>query len=69
MYIIPVHKLDSVNLVGFALCKCENPLVDSDVVAHFPSDATGKEIKKVALEFGYVDSEDCIKWSEKIIEI
>lgn len=65
IYIVPVFRFDSTKIVGYALSVREKPLIDSDVVAHFPRDATGKEIKNVATELGHTN----VKWSEKIIEV
>lgn len=69
IYIKPVFELDSPRIIGYAVCRREQVLVDSDVLSHFPRDATGKEIKACAVRFGWVESEDEVVWSESIIEV
>lgn len=64
-YIIPIHNFDSVSLVGFALSVRKKVLFDSDILMHFPSDATGVEIKKAAAEIGFTN----VKWSETPVEV
>ncbi|NJK93223.1 MAG: hypothetical protein HC904_16260 [Blastochloris sp.] len=50
-------------LQGFALCRTNGAiLVDEQIVEHFPKDATGKEIKTVAVDAGLVNSPEEVEW-------
>lgn len=64
-YIIPVYNFDSVILLGFALSRRKKVLFDSDILMHFPSNATGVEIKKAAAEIGLTD----VEWSKTPVEV
>lgn len=63
-YIRPVH-MDH-RLISLALCKYDDPLVDEDIIAHFPPDEPGKDIKAMAVEYGHASSVECVHWASPI---
>lgn len=53
-FIRPVHKKNDGPLIGLALCRTNGPpLVDEDIIEHFPADTPGKHIKEEATDMGY----------------
>ena len=61
LIIRPVYINDV--LTGYALCKTDNILVDSDIVDHFGKDYNGKMIRETAQEFHGISD---IRWGKPI---
>lgn len=64
IYIKPVY--DGSKLISLALCYSNHILVDEDIIEHFPYDYSGVDIKKFAVEWGYVKSIANVKWGSPI---
>lgn len=64
LFIRPSYRGDSHTPDTLALCTTNGAiLVDEQVLAHFPSDTSGKDIKAEALETWGVTA-DNVKWGE-----
>ncbi len=52
--------------IGYALCRSadRSPLVDSDILDHFPVESTGREIKQAAVEFHGAADLDHVHWGK-----
>ena len=66
VYIRPVCNSDD-QLKGLALCRVKDkPLIDGDIISHFPANTPGVEIKAMAVEFGHAENEDCVEWAQPL---
>jgi hypothetical protein len=61
LYIRPVCDNKTDTLLGLALTR-KDVLVDSDIIAHFPKDEKGVDIKAFAVEFGHVSDVSHVAW-------
>lgn len=65
-YIRPVHPKGGGKILSLALCRRDDILVDADVISHFPANASGKDIKEMAVEYGHADCIEHVHWSSPI---
>jgi hypothetical protein len=66
LFINPVHRKDTEELISLALCTTNDPIQDNEILEHFPSDTPGVDIKDVAVDNEWAVSTEDVEWGKPL---